>query len=82
MLTVKIIKAADGTELLFEARELTKEPNGILVQTENDTEFYGPNGNRLTLDAAARTAAEQIIGGDAMAYVMNRFGATVATYRL
>ncbi len=79
MFTVKIVRPDD--ELLIDAREVTKEANGILVQTEADTEFYGPHGARLALDATGRTD-EPMTGGCATAYVMNRLGATVATYRL
>lgn len=53
MLTVKIV--TENEELLFEAREVTKERSGLLVQTEGETEFYGPNGSRLALDAAGRS---------------------------
>ena len=81
MFTVKIVRPDD--ELLIEASEVTKEPNGILVQTANDTEFYGSHGSRLALDAGCRTGDNSPqTGGTAQAYVMNRFGATVATYRL
>ncbi len=73
----------DENSRINEAREIVKERHGILVQTEGDTEFYGPGGTRLALDATCRLDdAEPPMCRAAMAYVMNRFGATVASYSL
>lgn len=81
MFTLKLVRPED--ELLIEAREVTKEADGILVQTADDTEWYGPHGQRMALDCPTRTNDQCAqSGGTATAYVMNRFGATVATYRL
>jgi hypothetical protein len=84
MLSVKIIRP-DRHEIVFEAREIEREASGILIQTDNDTLFYGPGGARMALDATCRHKdkwGEEPLAETATAYVMNRYGNTVATYSL
>lgn len=85
MLTVKILKSS-GDEVVFEATNVVKEKNGMLVYADGGIEFYGPEGHMYAIDADIRTQDRSGHGSagvpDAMAWVMNRHGATVATYHL
>jgi hypothetical protein len=87
MLTVKIIKP-NNDETLLEAREVSRDSRGILLQTDTDTILFGRSGDMMSLDGASAcadmnlAAAAQLQCSNATAYVMNRFGATVATYHL
>jgi hypothetical protein len=84
MLSVKIIRP-DRHEIVFEAREVEREASGILVQTDNDTLFYGPEGAMMSLDATCRQKdkwGDEPRAETATVYVMNRYGNTIATYTL
>ena len=84
MFTVKVVRP-NGNEDLYEAREITKEPNGLLMQIDfTDTIYLAEGGRMLAWDALAnhRTMKRSEPCETATAYVMNRFGSTVATYAL
>lgn len=85
MFTLKIVRS-DGTEELVECTHVGKERNGLLVQHENATSFRGPAGMSYALDCSLRDPNQNSASDPrqitATAYVMNRFGATVATYYL
>lgn len=85
MLTVKIVKP-DATEEIFEAGNVEKEKNGIMVRgrDQHQCDFYGPGGQMYALDAGIRLNDHSPPPQQACAtaYIMNRFGSTVATYHL
>lgn len=97
MLTIKHIDT-DGTETLMEAERVEKVRTGdryndgiYLDRKPIDCCGTGPQPPREFKHVILfRDASSQLVGGDpstALAYdpfvyVMNRFGATVATYRL
>jgi hypothetical protein len=81
ILTVKICRR-DGSESLFEAMDVTKEPGGLLIQREGDTQFWGRGGLGYCLDWDGRQKEPEPAQVTASVFVMNRHGATVATYSI
>lgn len=87
MFTVKVCRP-NGHEDLYEAREVTKEHGGLLIQIgTTDTIYLGPGGQMIAWEALTKHRANHLPGSEppmesemATFYVMNRFGSTIATY--
>jgi hypothetical protein len=82
MLTIKIVQSDKDEEEIFEASLVNKEANGLLCQTDHNTLFIGPGGAHMALDWDGRNNPQLCQKSRCVVYVMNRFGATVASYHL